>query len=56
LPLNAIWQHWLGKVFAQMLQVRADHACAVFLCGRRNTCNGDQVATSVFISYKCIGC
>jgi len=41
-PLNAIWQHCLGNEFAQMLQVGAGHDCAVRLCGRRNTCNGDQ--------------
>jgi len=30
-----------------MLQVRAAHACAALLCGRRNTCNGEN-----FISRK----
>jgi hypothetical protein len=35
-------RHCLVNEFAQMLQVRAAHACAAFLCGRRNTCNGDQ--------------
>jgi len=37
----------LGNVFAQMLQVRAAHACAALLCGRHNTCNGEK-----FISRK----
>jgi len=25
-----------------MLQVRAEHACAALLCGKRNTCNGEK--------------
>ena len=45
-PLIAIEQHWLGSVFAQMLQVGAALDYAVCSCGRRNTCNGDW----------CIGC
>ena len=54
-------RHCLGNVFAQMLQVGAEHACVVHLCGRRNTCNGDQFLCEfqnpeLFISFWTIDC